>query len=492
MYSGWTKKEIKEAWQRFYRIYRKNPVDYRFLCGHCIQSEDDMASLDYYIIGTWLVVHRQYRSWSKEKTFDLALIVEFMQAYKITVPRYVKKTKFYRKKMKPLLSMLNTKEVSMKINFKEFQKELAEYKVYDAWQYVNSLQEMLAYMDMSCALVENVYLQRKEIIREKEQEIVHEAIEKGSVDVCKSTLPCTGLNIAGVKIDDRLFLQKTTMEFFHYARMSIDILFQIINAALLGDRAVEVGHEIIIRKVCDIISEKPEFEKLNELVKNNKENENFKYIQAFDNYMKHIKTVLVAIQNSFIIGNKDTFLIGEFVNKGIRYPERDAVPTIRELDHYVKTTVLEILTEVKNQLPNCLDNSHRIHDISFKFVAKKVNDGIYPEYLSFFIEVQENIDELPSEVKIRPLIVKPNGSIAEFDFKFDKIFIKKKGTDEDEVIGCAEIKNGFDTNEFYRVFTVRSCGRDEYIKYVGSFKKKYPRGKFNTQAMHGEIIVDPE
>ena len=201
---------------------------------------------------------------------------------------------------------------------------------------------------------------------------------------------------------------------------------------------------------------------------------------------------MVAIQNSFIIGNTGTFRIGEFVNKGIRYPERDAVPTIRELDHYVKTTVLEILTEVKNQLPNCLDNSHRIHDISFKFVVKEVEGKDYPEYLSFFIEVQENINELPSEVKIRPLIVKPNGTIAEFDFRFDKIFIKKKGTDEDKVIGCAEIKNGFDTNEFYRVFTVRPCNRDEYIEYVGSFMKKYPSGKFNTQAMHGEIIVDPE
>ena len=492
MYSGWTKKEIKEAWQRFYRIYRKNPVDYRFLCGHGIQSEDDMDSLDYYIIGTWLVVHLQYRSWSKEKLFDFAFVLEFMQTYKITIPRYVRRTKFYRKKMKQLLSLLNTREVPMEINLKEFRRELAEHKVYDAWQYVNSLREMLEYMDMSCALVENVYLQRKETLREKEQEIVHEAIEKGSVDVGESTLHCTSLNIAGLEIDDRLFLQKTTMEFFHYARMSIDIIFQIINAALLGDRAVKVGYGIIITKVCDIISKKTEFEKLNELVENNKENENFKYIQAFDNYMKHIKTVLVAIQNSFIIGNKDTFLIGEFVNKGIRYPERDAVPTIRELDHYVKTTVLEILTEVKKQLPNCLDNSHRIHDISFKFVAKKVNDGIYPEYLSFFIEVQENIDELPSEVKIRPLIVKPNGTIAEFDFRFDKIFIKKKGTDEDEVIGCAEIKNGFDTNEFYRVFTVRPCNRDEYIKYVGLFKQRYPSGKFNTQAMHGEIIVDPE
>ena len=46
---------------------------------------------------------------NKERTqrfYDLAWILEFMQAYHMTIPRYIKRTKFYRKKMKLLLSSL--------------------------------------------------------------------------------------------------------------------------------------------------------------------------------------------------------------------------------------------------------------------------------------------------------------------------------------------------------------------------------------------------
>ena len=76
------------------------------LCGHCIQDETDEDALDYNIIGVWLVCHRKYRDWSTEKSYDLAWILEFMQAYHMTIPRYIKRTKFYRKKMKILLSSL--------------------------------------------------------------------------------------------------------------------------------------------------------------------------------------------------------------------------------------------------------------------------------------------------------------------------------------------------------------------------------------------------
>ena len=38
--------------------------------------------------------------WSTEKSYDLAWILEFMQAYHMTIPRYIKRTKFCRKKMK--------------------------------------------------------------------------------------------------------------------------------------------------------------------------------------------------------------------------------------------------------------------------------------------------------------------------------------------------------------------------------------------------------
>ena len=107
MYSNWTKNDIKESWQRFYCIYRKCPVEYRFLCGHDIQSEDDDDALDYYIIGVWLVKHRKYKNWSKEKSFDLAEILDFMRQYKIKIPRYIRRTGFYRKKCRELLERLH-------------------------------------------------------------------------------------------------------------------------------------------------------------------------------------------------------------------------------------------------------------------------------------------------------------------------------------------------------------------------------------------------
>ena len=88
------------------RVDILDPAAYRFLCGHCIQDETDEDALDYNIIGVWLVCHRKYRDWSTEKSYDLAWILEFMQAYHMTIPRYIKRTKFYRKKMKILLSSL--------------------------------------------------------------------------------------------------------------------------------------------------------------------------------------------------------------------------------------------------------------------------------------------------------------------------------------------------------------------------------------------------
>lgn len=106
MYAGWTREDIRESWQRFYHLYCKKPIDYRFICGHCIQEENDMDALDYYIIGVWLVQHRKYDEWSTEKSFDLADILEFMKTYRIAIPRYMTRTKFYRVKRKELMRII--------------------------------------------------------------------------------------------------------------------------------------------------------------------------------------------------------------------------------------------------------------------------------------------------------------------------------------------------------------------------------------------------
>ena len=66
MYRKWTKNDIEASKARFRRLYAQSPIEYRFLCGHDIQSEDDEDALDYYMIGVWLVQHRKYSDWSKE------------------------------------------------------------------------------------------------------------------------------------------------------------------------------------------------------------------------------------------------------------------------------------------------------------------------------------------------------------------------------------------------------------------------------------------
>ena len=99
MYRKWTKNDIEASKARFRRLYAKSPIEYRYLCGQDIKSEDAEAALDYYMIGVWLVQHRKYSDCSKEKSIDLADILEFMRVYRISIPRYIKRTRFYRKKL---------------------------------------------------------------------------------------------------------------------------------------------------------------------------------------------------------------------------------------------------------------------------------------------------------------------------------------------------------------------------------------------------------
>ncbi len=67
---------------------------------------------------------------------------------------------------------------------------------------------------------------------------------------------------------------------------------------------------------------------------------------------------------------------------------------VKEVNDYVQQKAEEILTEVKNQLPNCLNNSQRIQNVSFKQVMKENAQSKAVEYISFFIDVQNlNADQ---------------------------------------------------------------------------------------------------
>lgn len=378
----------------------------------------------------------------------------------------------------------------MSINISMLEKSLAEYKVYDAWQYVESLRETLNYMSISYNLLTKVHDHRVNILTEVEQAILHQAFETGKASCTSNDLNRTNLNIGGYEIDDAVFMRKTAMEFFHYGRVSMDVLFQIVNAALLGDEAYSVEDKGLLRKLLNKLADKPEFGTLLQLMDTNKNDTQYQYLMAFDNYIKHIKTVLITVKNSILIGDEDVFQLSAFSYGDVNYPAVNALDKIKEIHDYVVNTIEAILSEILVQIPNCISNGQRIQEIHYKQVFTEREEKIYTEYISFFIDVPNSISDLPAEIKVYPLIIKPNNEIYSFDFRFDKIFIRKAGSEESDIIGVATLKNGIATNEFYRIYEVKPCQQSDYGLYIANFKTAYAgmRLSMNLHAMDGNMI----
>lgn len=375
-------------------------------------------------------------------------------------------------------------------DIKKLEKALAEHKVYDAWQYVKSLQETLNYMSASYDMLVKVHEHRSNTLEEMAQNILQQAKQTGKGKCTVNDLNRTNLNIGGYEIDDVFFLRKTTIEFFHYGRISMDVLFQIVNAALLGDEAYRVEDKGLLRKLLNKLSTKPEFATLLQLIDTIKNDSRYQYLIAFDNYIKHIKTILITVQNSILIGDNSVFQINAFSYGDDNYPAEDALNKIIEIHDYILNIVEEILCEILLQIPNCISNTQRVQEIHYKQVFTEKDAKIYTEYISFFIDVPNNLSDLPPEIKVYPLIVKPNDEIYSFDFRFDKIFIRKAGSEENDILGVATLKNGLATNEFYRIYEVKPCSQIDYGMYVANFKTTYDGKslKMNLYAMDGVMI----
>ena len=376
------------------------------------------------------------------------------------------------------------------MNFTSLQKALAQNKVYDAWQYVQSLIETLGYMNMSAELLEKVYAHRLTVLEETAQGLFQTAVETGKASITEETLKETHLDIAGFKLDDSIFLKKTSLEFFHYARLSMDILFQIINASLLGDSAIDVEDKGIVGKLLAAIGQEPNFATLKTMLDSVKTANEFSYLQGFDNHVKHIKTILVSVKNSFILGSQNTFQIAAFSYGGTEFPACDTIVKVHEIQAYVNNTVEQILIETEKQVPNCLDTQKRIQSLHFHMLMQEHEGKSSIDHISFFIYVNNDLSELPSEINVYPLLIKQNGDIYSFDFRFEEIFIKKRT--DDSIVGKKKKKNGLSSNEVYRAFTVSSCGAQEYAEYLHTFKQKYHSIHLNFGALEGTIVYyDP-
>ncbi|WP_312060005.1 hypothetical protein [Anaerotignum sp.] len=379
----------------------------------------------------------------------------------------------------------------MDIDLKELQHKFAENKVYDAWQYVQSLMETLTFMNASYDLLEKVYEHRKAVLNEAAQEIFNDVLEhKGEpVHVTGNHLARTQLNIAGLEIDDTIYLRKTSLEFFHYARLSVDVLSQIINAALFGEDALPINKANLPKEVSKKLKSEKSFKNLRRIHSQGIRDIEIQYLYAFDNYIKHVKTILITVKNSFMIGTENEFQISNFTYRTNSYPSMDALLKTTKVKNNVINLIEDVLAELIIQVPNCVNNRNRFHSIHFKQVLQETDKGNIQKYVTYFIEVENDLNELPEQIKVMPLAIKPNNEIYSFVLNIDKIFISIKGKGESGIIGIASLQASKNSNNIYKTYNITPCTLPMYFEYIENYSKNYRNTTFNYFAMEGEIII---
>lgn len=378
------------------------------------------------------------------------------------------------------------------VNFNDLKKELANHKVFDAWQYVESLLETMNYMEMSRTLVKAVYDHQKNTLNDVNRNALEEAIAHPGqkVAITNADLNKANITIANVEIGSGLFLRKTVLEFFHYARLSVDILSQIINAALFGDDAMNVEVSNLPSKISRELQRNATFQGLFSIVDSALSDTEVKYLMAFDNYVKHIKTILVAISNGMMFSQgNDVFKIKPFIYRGTLYQDTDVISKIDSVENAVSDVIDKSLSELMVQLPNCQGNTNRYQLLKFKQLFKETDGGhLHHQYISFFLEVENGIADLNTNISIMPLLIKSDGEIYNFVFDFDTVFITLKGKGEEGICGIAEAQPVTNSNEMYRKFTVKPATIFEYCEYIANFQQRYSHLHINYHALEGEIV----
>lgn len=380
------------------------------------------------------------------------------------------------------------------INLKQFRCVLAENKVYDAWSYVESLSEILSYMEVTyqgiCKVRENTLSQIEKVNMKK-----HEDLENGkTVYLTSEDFRKTDIDICGLELSEAIYLRKSIIEFFHYARIGMDRLFLVINSSLLGESAIQPYKKGFIKKMLSKLDQKDEFKEISKELGAINDHDVYTYLRRFDNYTKHMNNVLVTINNPFFLCTNSQFTLGGFsgeeringVNIKYSYNQINANDQMEKVRKYINETINDILIKVQEKIPNCTGNKNRIQKLRFKMQCKEMEDGkLVTDYVSYFIEVDNGLQDIPREIKLCPIMILPNNEVECFDFNFDKIFICKKGTES--VIGCAELKED-SKDRVYKTYEVKQCQMIDYIKYIDEFKENYTACSING-AMEGSIVT---
>jgi len=367
----------------------------------------------------------------------------------------------------------------MSVDLKDLQLKLAEQKVYDAWQYVESLCKYIKYMRISQDLVIEIDKRRKEILSRR-LDIEKQKAKNNGTNVIREFSKNTYIFIDNLQINDNLLQEKNILDFFHYARISIDILFQILNAAILNDDAINATDTKLICKFKNKLNSlnDPTYSNISKKINNILQE--FEYIISTDNYVKHIKSIEILLSYNIFDYYDTTFKIEKFNYKSKSYESVDVISEIQDTYKKIYNFVEDVLSELITILPYCKMSDLRVQSINVEIQKISGND-----IATFFIDTDSPLIISKDKIKVFPVSIKKNGYIYSSNINAKKIFIRLK--EDNTIIGYAVQDENDNIENSYRSYKVFKGDVTYYENYLNSEESKSAILNFNILAAENKI-----
>jgi hypothetical protein len=372
------------------------------------------------------------------------------------------------------------------VNFEKLKKELAEHKVYTAWQFIENTNANIRVARYCLDTIIAISEKMTEIAHKNNEEISEKIINHRNAAIMDADLPDFSIDIAGNGVDGFFLIQKLIRDFYQYLRNSFDSIGQIANAGLLANKGKKVD-KTDFPAMKDRFQQQTysgEFPLTSAWFSKTDGDDEFKYIDAVCNRVKH--TAFINNQVSIgLFGCENKMNMGAFLRNGEQHEKANLKDKMQQAIKFTEDSYAEFLALFSTEFKNDLHISGRYHE-GIKVYQQYMKDSELSSFSLPYIVSREAFDAMPYEIYV--LLLRSNEcEIKATDSPFASILITSADDYKTAVgryVAAAEDTVGKDNIVKYRKYIKDTDATDPQIAMIKSMRDG--TGKF----YHANLFFD--
>lgn len=358
------------------------------------------------------------------------------------------------------------------MDFEGLKKELAEHKIYTAWQFIENTCANIRVARYCLDTVAAISAKMTEDAYKYNEEISEKIINHKSIAITDEDFPDFLIDVAGNHVDGFFLIQKLIRDFYQHLRNSFDSIGQIANAGLLANKGKKVD-KTDFPAMKDRFQQQTysgEFPLTSAWFSKTDSDDEFKYIDAVCNRMKH--TAFINNQVSIgLFGCKNKMNMGAFLRNGKQHEKADLKDKMQQTLKFTEDSYTEFLTAFSVEFKNDLHNSGRFHD-GIKVYQQYMKGSELSSFSLPYIVSQQPFSAMPNEIYVL-LLRKNEDEIKAMDSPFTSILITSADDYKTAVgryVAATEDAVGKDNIVKYRKYTKDTDTTDPQIAMIKSMR----------------------